>query len=187
MEEKNAQNQTQKEEMLSQNQDEGKSEEKQEESKILFSFKSLEYIDWHRNWYWFLGFGIIISSLVIYAVFTKNWIAFLAFILAGIVIFIFSGRTPKEISVEIKTNGIQIGKNFFSYPALKAFWISNLPYEGKIIPTLYLEPQKKLLPVLKIALIQADSSKVEEFLKNYLKKTTPKEDFIDKITHFLKL
>jgi len=158
-----------------------------EPGNTIYSFETLENITWHHNWKWFLIFGIILGLLILFSAYFKNWFGLVAFILGGITVFILSGTPPKNIKVEIKEGGIQIDKTFINYESLKSFWITDIDYEGKMVPILYLEPKKKLLPFFKVVLLNVQPAIVEQSLVNFLEKTEPKQDFIEKFIHFLKL
>ncbi len=163
--------------------EESKEEIKEEPEKIFLSWTAPEYVHYEKSQLWFLGAGVIMGLLVVYAIIVKQWLMAAAFVAAAIALFRFTQIRPELREHSISNKGVKIGKNFFPYSKIKSFWI----IDTTDVKTLNLESLRKLLPILKIQLQDIDSQKLREILKKYLPEQEGREDdLIDKFSRWIK-
>lgn len=157
---------------------------KEEHGKILMSWEFSEYPKYERTLGWYIGATIIFFGLLLFAVFTANYLFALIILMVAIIIFIYNLKQPAQINFVITEDGIKIGTKFYPWDDFKNFWIIYKPPEVK---TLYFD-FKGLRPNLPIYLEDQNPVKVREILLQYLKEdlTREKEPAGDELARWLK-
>src|SRR3990167_4692256 len=85
------------------------------------------YFHYKKGWKWFLIAGIITFIAIAYSVITVQWMSAIVFILlSGVYIMHYLQPVP-IIHTGISKLGIQIGKKFYGFNQVKAFWINYNP------------------------------------------------------------
>jgi len=124
---------------------------------------------------WKIGvLAVIAVILIIYAVFTANYLFALILIMAAIIVQIFTKKEPAQINISITNQGIRVNDNYFSYEEdLRSFWILYNPPEVK---TLNLDRKQALLPGLILQVENQNPMKIREELLKFLPEDTEKEE-----------
>ncbi len=143
-------------------------------AEILLEWKAREFIQFERHPSWYLAGGFIAAILLIIAVATLNFLFALIIIMIGLIIYIYTQKTPEYLNVQIAKTGMKINKRFFSYgDEISAFWILYKPPELK---NLHFERKSTVSPNLVIELEDMDPIKVREILLKYLPEDTTQEE-----------
>lgn len=125
-----------------------------------------------RNWY-------IISAIVglvflVYSFFSGNFLFAAIIIIGALVIIIHDGQEPMNINFVITDEGLIVGRNFYSYDALKDFSIIYKPREN--IKNLYFEFKNVIRPRLSVPLKSMDPLPIRENLLKYLPEDLERTD-----------
>jgi len=153
-------------------------------TRLSWTFKEFHPIKRSRTW-WLTASGLSLIMLI-YAVFSGNFL-FALILLMGAILFVNeTKRPPRSIDCRITSNGIAVGKKFWRWSELKDFWIAYRPPE---ITNLYIQPKNALDPRLTIPLADNNPIKVRESLKDYLTEDLSREDepTSEALTRLLKL
>lgn len=132
-------------------------------------FKKSEFDPWKIGV--LAAIGIIV---IIYAVFTLNYLFALIIIMAAVILQIFIKKEPAKVNIAITTQGIRIDNNFFSYENdLRSFWIL---YNPPQIKTLNFDRKQALLPGLTLQIEDQNPIKIREELLRFLPEDINKEE-----------
>jgi len=140
---------------------------------ILYKWTVPEYEKHERGTLWYaliLGFG---SLLVIYGLFSNNFLFALIIILAGIILFIQSRQEAPDVSVQITEFGVGLGGRFYSYSELDNFYII---YQPPDVKTLFIETVAHFRPLLRIPLLDQNPLDIRSDLRAFLKEDVEKEE-----------
>lgn len=153
--------------------------------KVFFSWEFKEFPSAGRSKSWYLGAGIIFFLLIIYALFSANFL-FAIIIIMVVLILVMMRREANKIKFSITEDGIEIGQNFYEYKNIKNFWII---YEPPEIKTLYFEPKSFFQPKIPVPLENQNPIKIREVLLQYLTEDLDKENepVSDQLSRWLKL
>ncbi|MCX6745348.1 MAG: hypothetical protein NTX82_07565, partial [Candidatus Parcubacteria bacterium] len=100
---------------------------KGEFGRIFFEWQVPEYTMHERSNAWYIVMAIIGIALVIYSIFTANFLFALIIILATFIVYLRVYYTPKDLICQITEDGIIIGNQFFGYEMLQNFYIIYYP------------------------------------------------------------
>lgn len=99
-----------------------------DKDRVILSWVAPEYIQHQKSarWYQIAIAAVIITSL--WALFTGNWSMALAIVtFAGVYQYLHKYHPPQEIEIEITMLGIRVGRVFYPYSHIQAFWIIYQP------------------------------------------------------------
>jgi len=132
-----------------------------------------EYEQYSRGPYWYIIMSSLGIILVIYAVFTGNFLFALILILAGIIMFLQSHQVPRQIAFKVTETGIVLGRKFYSYNEFEEFYIFYNPPEVKM---LFIQPISMMQPALRIPLLDQNPLEVKFALRQYISENTEKSE-----------
>ncbi len=96
--------------------------------KIIISWIAPEYIQHQKSARWYMIAGTALLLFLVWAIYTKSWSMALAIIVFSLVYqYTQSNHPPKDIKIAVTESGIGVGKMFFPYSHIQAFWIINKP------------------------------------------------------------
>lgn len=121
-----------------------------EHDKILLEWYTPEFMPYPRSATWFLAAGILVLSLISYAIFTGSATMAIVFILLGGAYVLTHNQNPKVIQIRITELGIYVGDQFYPYNAIRAFWIV---FKPPFVRKLYLQVGAKSSRELKVELM----------------------------------
>ena len=149
---------------------------------IFFSWEAPEYIVYKKNVGWYIGFGIILAIILFSAFVTQSLLTGIVFLLGGILIFVHSERPAKIISYEIRSTGIRMGKEFYSFQDLSVF---NIVERGDGVYML-IKSKRLLLPLIHIPLGNIDYEEATRVMSEKLPQDTEFiEPLADVIAHWV--
>lgn len=132
-----------------------------------------EYESHERTPFWFIGIMGIGIALVIYGMFSGNFLFSLIIILAAIILFLQSHQKANEVDFQITELGVVVGAKFYSYSELGNFYIIYNPPE---IKTLYIETNSPVRPIIRVDLMSQNPVSVRSSLRMYLTEDIEKEE-----------
>lgn len=141
---------------------------------VVFEWLIKEYEEYERTkrWYIFaLLFGVL---MVIFALFTANYLFALVIILFGIVLYMHEMQPPLDVYFAVTETGIIIGKNFYRFSELAGFWIIYNPTGG--VKNLYFRLKNVVKHRVKIPLLDYDPRPIKDFISQYLEEETEHEE-----------
>lgn len=152
---------------------------------ILISWDFPEFEKYERNRTWYLIASLIFIALLIYAVFTANFLFAVIIIFVSIILYFQEKHEQIIVTFAITPDGLILGEKFYAFKEIKKFY---LIYEPPEVKKLYIEFKNFLKPRLGIPLLEQNPVRVREILVNYLDEDLDKEyePLTDKIGRFFK-
>ena len=140
---------------------------------VLLRWNFMEFHRIHRPKSWWIIAGIITAALVIYSVFTGNFLFALIILIIVILMVNEFRRSPRRLECQITNNGIAVGKKFWRYKEIHSYWIAYHPPE---IANLYFSPKNPLDPRVPVHLSNINPLKLRSLLNKYLEEDLAIED-----------
>ena len=141
---------------------------------VLFSWQTQEFQKYNFESSKLLLLIVAGIALLIYGLFTANYLFMIFIIMAAVVIYIFDKKEPATIDVIITKEDIVIGDKRLTYEEdLKSFWILYNPPEVK---TLNFDRQQLLVPNISLQLEDENPLKIREVLLRYLPEDMEREE-----------
>lgn len=95
--------------------------------KIIYRWEAEEYVLHEKSKRWYLVGAATIGVIILMALFLKNLLMAITFLLIAVVGFIYLRRDPKKIKIKIRQGGIEVENNFYKFEDLESFWIFHHP------------------------------------------------------------
>lgn len=142
-----------------------------------------EYIHHERGvgWYLLLFLGTIGLSAGVYFL-TKDYFATGTIVVLGIIVAIFAGRKPNQMTYELTSSGIRVGEKAYNYNLFKSFAVVR---EGTL-SSINLMPIKRFMPPVTAYFADADEQKITDVLGKNLPYEERKADGIDRLSRRLR-
>lgn len=138
---------------------------------VLFSWQFPEFTHHERSQRWYAWAVVAMVLLLLYAIFTRNFLFAVITIIAALTIALIH-RNPRQINFKITEDGISVNGVFYEYDAIKNFFIIYQPPEVK---TLYFELKGFFKPRIPAILGDQDPVKIRTALKRYLTEDLERE------------
>ncbi len=153
---------------------------------IVYQWQIREYEPQERNRRWYLIMGMVAAFLVVFAVWTANYLFILVVVLFSIIMMLHGAQSPLEINFVITKLGIVVGNRFYKYSELQNFWIIYNPPEVK---NLYFGFDKFFKHRLLVPLHNYDPRPIREHLSQYVDEDLEQEEepFSDRIARLFRL
>lgn len=139
----------------------------------LFSWDAREYEQHERTPRWYIIMISIGILLVVYGIFSDNFLFSLIIILAAIILFLQSRQAPQNVSLAITELGVSVGGRFYPYAELGDFYVIYTPGTTKM---LYIETKSLFRPKLRMPLEDQNPLEIREVLLDVLDENLDKED-----------
>ena len=138
---------------------------------VFFAWQVPEYMTHERSSLWYIGIIVISLALIIYSIFTANFLFALIVILVAFIIFLKSYYSPANLNFQITEEGILLGNQFFPYERIKNFYIIYKPPRVKKI----FFNLKSFGPDLSIIIHDVNPLLIREKLLQYLEEDLEKD------------
>ena len=112
----------------------------------VISWEVPEYHSEEKTKLWYAIYSLIVIALLVYAIFTQDFIFAIIIIFAAVLIVIFDSSHPGMLEVILSDRGIKVGKEFYGYDQIKDFFIIYEPDQR--VKNLYLEFKRFARPTL---------------------------------------
>lgn len=139
----------------------------------VYQWEVQEYEKYDRNKRWYLVMGLIGASLLLYAVWTANYIFALIVVLFGIVLFVHDMQEPIKVPFTIVETGIVIGDKYYRFSELSSFW---LLYNPPSVKNLYFATGKLVKHRIQVPLLDYDPRPIRDYLSQFLKEDLEQEE-----------
>ncbi len=153
----------------------------QKNNTVLISWTAPEFIRYEKGHGWFIALGIIGLTLVVVALFMKNYLFVLIIVLTIFLIYIQGLKHPQKIKFAISNEGVLIGEKEYLYAELKSFWIFEEPEQ-----ILSLLTKKITQPQLSIPLGDQNSKEIRKALIKFIPEKKQEETLSDIIARKIK-
>ncbi len=130
---------------------------------LAWNVPEFEQLD--RGWKWYVIAGVIGIGLVLYAMFTANFLFAIIVVMGGIIMFLTAQRDPEHVPFLITASGLFIGDHFHPYHEFGNF---SILYYPPSIKKLYLTSGRRVRPTITISLEDMDPNIVREVLLHFL-------------------
>jgi hypothetical protein len=132
-----------------------------------------EYEDHSREKRWYIIMSVFGSALVLFGLFSGNFLFALIIILFAIILYLQAQRQAPAVLISITDLGILIGSRFYSYGELENFY---LIYEPPQVKSLFFETQSLYRPRIQIPLQDMNPLDVRKSLLSFLEEDLEKEE-----------
>jgi len=141
--------------------------------KILHSWEFPEYTQYTRTRNWYIVIGIIATAILIWTIFDRNFL-FAMIIIIAVLIYIFQQRRePMNVKLNIREDGLEIGRNFYNFRDMQNFWII---YEPPDVKKIYFSFKSKISAPLVISLEKQNPLIIRKTLLQYIPEDLEKEE-----------
>jgi len=127
----------------------------------LISWEVDEYEKHTRGPVWFTLATIAGVAMIVYALFTQNFMFAVIILMFGVIYFLSGMRDPARIHVSLTDNGIVVGETFFPFRDMRTFAIV---YEPPVVKNLYINLKSRWRPLLSIPLESIDPVQVRDLM-----------------------
>ncbi len=132
-----------------------------------------EYEDHTRDKRWYIVMSLVASVLILFGLFSGNFLFSLIIILFGIILYLQSHQRAPDVLISITDLGVLIGSRFYPYGELEGFYII---YEPPHVKSLFLETKSWFRPRIQIGLVDMNPIAVRDSLLGFLDEDLDKED-----------
>ncbi len=152
---------------------------------LLLNWRIPEYEKYERGKSWYIWAGIAFGLLVVYAIYTLNFLFVVILILAAVITVLRSISEPDEVDFGIFEDGVGVGGKFYTWKDVDKFYII---YEPPDVKNLYFNPNG-LRSRISVPLLDQNPLKVREVLLKYLIEDTDQEHepLSESYSRFLKI
>lgn len=152
---------------------------------VFFQWEIPEFIRYPRSLFWYLAIIIVGIGIIIYSIFTANYLFALIVILAAFIIFLKDYVSPGALLFQITEDGIFVGNQFISYDKLKNFYII---YDPPAVKKIFFR-MRGFYPTISIPLDNKNPLLIRKKLSEYLKEDIEKkhQSIDDQLETILKL
>lgn len=151
-----------------------------------FRWEFQEYERYERGFRWYLVASLITVGLMVFSVWSGNYLFALVVVLFAVILMIQNMQRPLGVAFMITDLGVVLGDQFYSYNELEKFWVL---YNPPLLKTLYFEPKNIVRHRLSVPLNDADPNAVREFLNQFLLEdlTVEEEPLSEKLSRLFKI
>ena len=153
---------------------------------VLAAWHFPEYQVYDRSQNWFFTAIFVGGFLVLYSIWTSNFLFAGIIILAALILLIQIYRGPENVVFAILPHGMVLGDSFFRFHEVNKFWIAYNPPQVK---KLYVELKSNWRPRLVIPLQEQDPVRLRKLLKKFISEDLEREgeSLTDQISRFFKI
>lgn len=169
------------EELVSEEADSNIIRSKNTSSRVAFSWIAKDFSPPPKGPFWYLAFIAIFVLLVVVSIIQKSWL-FLAVIVLGTLSYILvSRRGPMYFEVKVSDEGVEVGRDFFTFSNLEGFG-----FYVKRGEDLFVLETNRLTQKLIVLPIKVNKDKLGDFLIKYIPEKEYEEGVLDMLEDLLK-
>jgi len=152
----------------------------------FFGWEFFEYPRYSRGRLWYLAMTGVGFLLLLYAVFSANFLFALIIIMFAIVTYLTTITDPPKIRCVITESGVGVGRAFYPYKEISRFWFI---YEPPTVKNMYLEFKNPLRPRISVDLDNQNPNDIRSGVGQFVHEDISEEDvpFSDYIGRILKI
>jgi hypothetical protein len=154
--------------------------------KTLVKWNFPEFEKPNRSKAWYFWAIVITFLLLFYAIFTINFLFAVIIVIAAITLITKYRQEPKQITINLTEDGIELENRFHLWETIKDFYIIFKPPE---IANLYINFKAITKPRLTIPLQNQNPVEIRKILTQYIDEDLEKEEepFSEAVTKLFKL
>lgn len=145
-----------------------------EYGKKIMGWRVPEYDKHERTKNWYIMAGLAAMALIIYSLFSGNFLFAAIVVIGALVVIIHDGQEPLRVDFSITDQGVIVGRKFYDYDVLKDFSLVYKPHQQ--IKNLYFEFKNVVRPRLSIPLDNHNPLPIREILLKYLPEDLERTD-----------
>jgi hypothetical protein len=143
-----------------------------------------EFEMFERDKKWYLVMGLILATIVSWAIYTNSPIMAITFILIGVVGYIYAHTEPRVLDFIITREGVIAGRELYSYDNLESFWIF---YEPEGIRVISLHTKSHFLPYVHIPIEHENPVQIREILLRHIPEEKHEPGLVDTLERLLRI
>lgn len=148
----------------------------------LLSWETAEFHLQPKNTLWYAVFGIAMAALLFVAFLLRSFLSGVVFVLSGVLILIYSERSPRLLRVQITRDDLVINNRRYLLRDLDAFNVVESP-TGMLA---LIRSRRLVMPLLHLPLSDQDPESVRRALRRGVKEDPElREPFPDILAHWL--
>ncbi len=140
---------------------------------ILASWQIPEFDRREHTIAWYMGFGLIMLGLLIYAIVTMNFLFGVIIVLAVVIVWLQRRMGVSRTEFKITTRGLQLGARNYQYKDINNFWII---YEPPEVKKLYFTFKSSVSTRLQVPLRNQNPLQIREILLQFIPEDLEKEE-----------
>ncbi len=149
---------------------------------VLFYWTMPEFHLHERGPFWYIAFFVLGIALILWAIFTANYIFAVFLVLLGIWMVMQHFRDPENVPIVILTTGIAIGDHYHAWDEIEHF---SIVYDPPSVKTLYIDFMKAWRPVASIDIPdEVDPNALREALHEFVDENIERKDEL--LTDFIR-
>ncbi len=154
--------------------------------KVIFQWVVKEYEKHERDRRWYIFMAVVGTLLVIFGLWTANYLFILIVVLFGIILFLHGIQEPLEVNFAVTETGIVLGNKYYRFSELNSFWLIYSPPEVK---NLYFSLDSFVNHRLQVPLLDSDPRPLRDYLNQYLEEDLEQEEepLADRFARLFKL
>ena len=149
-----------------------KTSEEKELTEVIFSWRFPEYVQYHKNIWWYVISLVILAALVVWQIMVNDVTFAIFLVLFYLITLLYENRSPEMLLFAITPDGVKVGKNFHFYREFSHFYVI---YQEQGVKNLYLEFRNVLRGRIIVPLDGQNAVAVREYLLNYLREDLDRE------------
>lgn len=124
-----------------------------------------EFTPHERGRRWYIIAGSICVALLVYSIYTANYLFAVSIVILGIIVTLQHRRDILMIQLRIMEDGISFDEKFYEYKEFEKFWIV---YEPPAVKNLYFKHKAFWKPEISISLQDMNPIPIRETLLKYI-------------------
>lgn len=140
---------------------------------IFFSWYFPEFEKYERGRTWYIIIGVVTSALVLYNIFTYNFLFIVIIILVAFILILYHLKDVENIQFKIVDTGIVVHETFTPWKEIETFYIIYNPPEVK---NLYFTFRKFSRPMLIVPIQKENPVKIRHFIRKFVPEDIEKEE-----------
>jgi len=145
----------------------------EDHGKTLLSWSFPEFVAHQRSRTWYILAILAILGALVFSIFTTNPLFAVIIVITATILVFRNRRSPAEIPFAITEDGLEVGKVFYRYDSLTAFWII---YEPPQVKRLYVSFRNTFRTNLSVSLEDINPLKVREILLEHVEENLENEN-----------
>lgn len=147
-------------------------------------WQAMEYVQYAKQPLWYVGFGVVVVILMVFAVWLMQaWTFAVLILVMAVALLLYSHRPPRELNYILSEKGLYINDQLHPIGDFKAFGVM----QGGESPSFMLIPIKRFRPGLSVYFPTEVGERAVDLLGAYLPMQDIKLDFFDKIVQKLNI
>ncbi|MCR4314031.1 MAG: hypothetical protein NUV84_02170 [Candidatus Uhrbacteria bacterium] len=138
----------------------------------LLSWEAWEFPPVERSQRWYIIASLLGVGLLLYAVFTANFVFGLIVLMFAVITIMKDLKKPARVPVFVTTAGIALGNEFYPYQDIRDFSIS---FDPPTVKSLYITFHGRTQPMLSIDLDDMNPNEVRRTLLPYVYENLERE------------